>query len=542
MPLYGVKLPLGRGVETTQILRTSDQFIENQLIKQQSNMSYSEEIEGYMRIAEGLFNENTDDSLSVLIADFWNLWHDIANNPSNAPQRIALAEHSTLLSEKFALLDGNMKQLETDLTISTETALNEINHITQEIAQINEKIVHMEVDRNANDFRDQRNVLLSELAEYINVKAFERENGAMTIISAKGSILVQGDSSYNIYMGGDDGSRVLWPDSSGSNMDITDYITEGRLGGMLDMRDQLLPKYQLDLDALAKSLVWAVNRQHSQGVGLKLFEPNTTLTGTYKTSTDLGDLFFADKIEYVANGFSLWIEDRTDPASPVMTDVPVDLSGLDSSATLNDLADAVNTQIAAAGLTGVTASVSGNAGQFTAGADRAFGFSDDQSNILAALGINTLFQGTTAGSLQVNNVLNDKDFIAAAVIDGAGFYTTGDNTNALQMTDLQYRALEICQWTCDRTRGCTEGNVTTTIEEYYHGMVASLGVVSSSVSRAKAFNETMLNNLSGLRDEMSGVSLDEEMTNLIKYQHAYSAAAKLITISDEMLDTLLSLK
>ena len=108
------------------------------------------------------------------------------------------------------------------------------------------------------------------------------------------------------------------------------------------------------------------------------------------------------------------------------------------------------------------------------------------------------------------------------------------------MTDLQYTSMNISQWTCDRINGNTEGSVTTTIEDYYHSMVGSIGIVSSSISRDTEFNEMMVNELNTLRNSISAVSLDEEMTNLIKYQHAYQAAAKLITVSDEMLNTLIS--
>jgi len=100
----------------------------------------------------------------------------------------------------------------------------------------------------------------------------------------------------------------------------------------------------------------------------------------------------------------------------------------------------------------------------------------------------------------------------------------------------------ISQWTCDRINGNTEGTVTTTIEHYYHGMVSSIGITSESISRGREYNEVMVNKLGEIRDSISAVSLDEEMTNLIKFQHAYTAAAKLISVSDEMLETLLSTK
>jgi len=84
--------------------------------------------------------------------------------------------------------------------------------------------------------------------------------------------------------------------------------------------------------------------------------------------------------------------------------------------------------------------------------------------------------------------------------------------------------------------------MTATIDDYYHSMISSIGIKSSSISRGRAFNAAMANKLEGIRDSISAVSLDEEMTNLIKFQTAFQAAAKLISVSDEMLNTLLSVK
>jgi flagellar hook-associated protein 1 FlgK len=225
-----------------------------------------------------------------------------------------------------------------------------------------------------------------------------------------------------------------------------------------------------------------------------------------------------------------------------MNAVSIDLSGLNGGSSLADVATAISNQIAAAGLVGVTASVSGNAIRFAAGSDYGFGFSDDTSNILAALGVNTFFQGAGSGSMELNPVLHDKDYIAAAKIQADGSYAWGDNTNALAIVDLQYTSTQISQWTCDRVNGNTQGTVTTTLEHYYHGLVGSMGTTSSSISRGRDFNEVLVSQLSEIRDTISAVSLDEEMTNLMKFQHAYEAAAKLITVADEMLDKLLSAK
>jgi len=472
-----------------------------------------------------------------MLAEFWNLWHDLTNLPAGASERTALYEHGILLSRQFNSLEAELTKLETDLTSAVDVGVGRINEITREIADINTKIVGIEAAKVANDLMDKRTSLVSGLSEYIDVKTFQQSNGSLTIITAKGCVLVQGNDSYDLEMGGVTGDRVTWQSSGNAYVDLTDYLTKGKLGGWLAMRDEVIAKYKLDLNALAKELIWAINHQHSQGVGLHLFEPGSTLTGTYQTSTDLDGLDFGSQIQFIADGFKLWIEDRTDPANPVMNSVSVDLSGLNGSSSLSDLATAINT-----GLTGVTVGVSGDAITFTAGSDYAFGFSDDTSNILGAIGVNTFFQGAGAGSMGVNTVLNEKDYIAAAQIQADGSYASGDNTNALAIADLQYTSTGISQWTCDRINGNTEGTVTTTIEHYYHSMVSSIGITSASISRGRGFNEVMVNKLGEIRDTISAVSLDEEMTNLIKFQHAYTAAAKLISVSDDMLDKLLSTK
>jgi len=725
-PAHYAGLLLGRGVDTTQVLRTTDQFIEKQLRERKSDMLTSQELENYMQVLEGLFNENSESSISTMLSEFWNLWHDIANNPSGSPERIALYEHSILMSDQFDTLNTDLTQLQTDLTNAMNAGINEINQITSELAQVNSQLVGMETGISiANDLRDKRNTLTSELAQYIDVKGFEQSNGSLSIVTAKGCVLVHGNDSYNLVLGGDNGDRVMWKSDSGVVAgDITDYITNGKLGGWLEMRDEIIEKYKLDLNAMAEEFIWTVNRQHSEGVGLQLFD--AAVTGTYKTGSSglLETLTYGNKIDYTKD-FKMWIND-SNAAPATFSDVTVDMgkstasvsnwggsggtsdtytftvvmggtvgtgsqeiaySNSDDSVTgtisvnatgsystsdgvtfdigagtlvagntftvntkadgspdelilaasetansvsdtytftvttagtietdtpviawsnsvtsgtititaagdytvdgmtleftlgslfkddvftittnasgkptanlpsawhwtLESFKDEFNTQVEnvfGAGNNYVDASVtSENALKFSPDAGYSFGFGDhnfDDNGLLASLGINTFFQGSGAGSIAVNSVLNNKDYIAAAQIDAdTGDFAAGDNTNALAIADLQYTSTDIGLWTCDRIDGDTEGGVTATIDDYYHSMISSIGIKSSSISRGRAFNAVMANKLSDIRDSISAVSLDEEMTNLIKFQTAFEAAAKLISVSDEMLNTLLNVK
>jgi flagellar hook-associated protein 1 len=535
-------LNFGTGADLTAITRNSDQLLENRLMKQKSSLMSSEEMTSYLQVLEGVFNENTDTSISTLLSDFWNQWHEISTNPSGPSERTALYEQGILLSEQFLALDDQMSRMTLDLNKSVSAGIDKVNQITAEIAETNRKITGLELDNPASDLRDKRNNLVSELSGYLDVNTFEQDSGTLTVVSAKGATLVQGDSSYDLELGGVNGDRVLWQSSGGIKIDITDQISTGKINGWLDMRDEVLSESRLDLDAMVKEFVWMVNDQHSQGVGLKLFEPGTTLTGTYQTSTDLGALPFGDRIQFVPNGFNLWIEDRTG-ANPVMNSVSIDLSGLNVGSTLSDLAAEINSQIALAGFAGaITADGSGTSLEFTAANNYAFGFSDDASNILAALGVNTFFDGYGAGSIQVNDTLADTEHIAAGRIDSGGNYSTGDNTNAIAMADLQFTQTPIERWLVDRVNGNTAVNVSSTIENYYHQLVGAIGLTSSTVSRSTDFNTEMVTKLQEMRDAISAVSLDEEMTNLIQYQHAYASAAKLVTTADEMLQTLLDMK
>ena len=530
-PVLNQGVILGRGVETEQVTRSVDQFIENKLMQEKSNLSSSQEMEKYMKVLEGIFSENSEASISSMLSDYWNLWNDVSNNPSGSSERIALYEYSLLMSEQFNSLEPDLNQIQVDITNAVTVGVERINQITSEIARINVKIAGMETNNNvANDLRDKRNVLVSELNEYLDIKTFEQSNHSLSIIAARGCTLVQGDSNYELSM---DGDRVKWQDSGGNYIDITNHITNGKLGAWLELRDEIIAKYKLDLNEMAKEFIWSVNQQHSQGVGLEGFG---TVTGTYAVSNSAEELGTLDSgldyYEKISDGnFNLWVYDSSGVRSKNVISV-------DADTTLSSLQNAINDieLITASITTDGKLMIEADSGEYT------FAFSDDTSNVLAALGINTFFSGSNVSGIAVNSaIVENKNHIAAARIDAtAGEFAYGDNENALAMTDLQYMSMDISQWTCDRTNGNTKGSVTATIEDYYHSMVGSIGIVSSSISRNAEFSKMMVNELNTLRDSISAVSLDEEMTNLIKYQHAYQAAAKLITIADEMLETLIS--
>ena len=409
----------------------------------------------------------------------------------------------------------------------------------------------MEVSSIANDLRDKRNNLVWQLSEYLDVKSFEQDDGALTIISALGCVLVNGRDNYELNL---NGSAVEWISSSGSAVDITDHLSTGKLGGWLDTRDEIIAKYKLDLDSLAEEFVWSVNQQHSQGAGLVGF---SSVTGTYGATTPgnaitASGLDYQDKVDDSNETFQIWLFDTngdpydSDGVTAGLQGNPITIT-VTSGMTVNALVAAIDAE------TGVQASIDAQTNKVSIGIDTgevatlgSLAFANDTSNVLAALGINTFFDGASAGGIDVNSQLEtNKDYIAASQVDTTvtsssyGTVSTGDNTNAIAIADLQYTSHTISQWTVDRVNGNTEGSVTSTIEDYYHSLVSSIGIKSASISRTKDFNAVMATKMEAVRDSISAVNLDEEMTNMIKFQHAYTAASKLISVADELLTSLL---
>lgn len=174
-----------------------------------------------------------------------------------------------------------------------------------------------------------------------------------------------------------------------------------------------------------------------------------------------------------------------------------------------------------------------------------FAFSDDSTGdagVMAALGINTFFTGKDAMTIGMNEMLKEGKYIAAGKLTNTGELSKGDNSNALDLTQLQYDSKNMAQWSYVRGQDAASTVIVTTHEDYYHVMAGSIGIESQSTQRNRTYTEVMVKKMKEERDSVSAVSLDEEMINLMKYQHAYTVAAKLISVSDEMLTTLVNMR
>ena len=197
---------------------------------------------------------------------------------------------------------------------------------------------------------------------------------------------------------------------------------------------------------------------------------------------------------------------------------------------LNDVRIAFNN------IPGITAEISDNRLLLTATApNTSFAFGTDSTGLLAALGINTFFDGTDARSFSLNQeVFNNLEFINAGHVNGAGEINPGDNETAKAMAALQYEKVQF--------RTSFQGRTSQTLQNFYGSLVGDAGAASANAKFNFSYHKALADDLRNRQEEVSGVNLDEEMSSLIKFQHSYSAAAKLISTADQMFQTILSMK
>jgi flagellar hook-associated protein 1 FlgK len=526
-PLAG--LMLGRGVTIADVIQSSDSFIETRLRDQKTNLAAMSEMEIYMSALEGIFNENSGRSLSIQLSELWNAWQDLSNNPSGTSERSILFERGAMLAESFQALYSDLNRTLAEIGNVIETGVNKANILISNIAKLNEKIIQIEVSGNANDLRDQRNLALTQLAEYLDVKAYENEDGNLTVTTGRGYVLVSRSDPYLLRV---EGEAIKWQGSGTTEVTITDMIAGGKLSGWLEMRDAYIPEYKANLNSLAEALVWQINTVHSRGVGLEGF---SSVTGTYTSSDPAQGLGTAGSglsySHFIKDGsFKVWLYEEGQPPVEGAINIDADVT------TLNSLVGDLN--LISPG--NLVASVSGGKLTITTASGFAFAFSSDTSNVLAALGVNTFLTGSGANTIAMNTLLNtNSSLIAAGKVNASGGISAGDNSNALVAANLQEQSVNIERWTYTRGSAAASRSERGTLEGYLHSLVSSIGIDSQSIRRSREFNEAIVQTLSTTRDNISAVSLDEEMTNLIKYQHAYAAAAKLISAADEMLKILL---
>jgi len=518
----------GHGVKTVNVIQHVDALLLQRITEKISDQNTQEARLSQLKRLEAMANEASESALGNDITAFFNAWQDLSNNPQSTAVREVLNETASNLVSRLHDIMRDLSMVERDLDGYIGTAVGEANQLCLRIAELNSKIVAAEVSgKSANDFRDERQRLINQLSELMPIQWFEDARGSITIIGGTGKTLVQDDVPQNpaqVPLGfeevsGYEHNQLVWR-MLDMPMDSHE-ITGGKIGAWLKVRDEDIPGMKDFMDSLARTIVSEVNRLHTQGAGLVKF---SQVTGTYEAlnaTTAFNDpnntLPFADMV--TSGTVDIWLY-----RDGARTKYTVSVSPDD---TLTDVMNNINALTAADGLT--ASIVDGDKLALTADSGTEFAFANDNANLLAALGINTYFTGYNAHNIELNSrVVDDSGLIAAGRLLADGEHAVGNNTNALDLADLK---------DADTMTGGTE-----TFNEALISWASQLGSEVSATDDNLKFANMTFNQLQNLRDDVSAVSLDEEMVLMIKFQRAYQMAAKMISVSDQLLLTVLETK
>lgn len=413
------KLQIGTGVKVSEIRQIRDEFLDKKIRTELSSFGYHHAKSKILADVEGIFNEITESGLQNVMNDFWNNWDELYKEPESLTVRALVHESSVAFTDTVNHLSTQLNDIRQNLNKEIGTKVGQVNTILGAIADINKKIKVVEGEDSpvkANDFRDQRNVLLDKLSQLIPAKSYENAFGE-SIVSVNGKDLVSGGTASKISMKNDgDGIGNIYYENSNEKIDLKGL---GDLGGYIDARDRSVVEYEDRLDELVSSMAARVNELHESG---------------------------------------------------------------------NDL--------------------------------------------LGAKGV-AFFVGDTGGNISAANIRVNPELSNFNKIVTSSSGARGDGDIAKEIHEIRKELIL-------KKYNSSDTEKTMTTDEYYRDLLLGLSIERESSMEVEKNQSFLINSIDERRKEISGVSLDEEMTEMIKFQHAYAANSRVINVIDEMIDQIVN--
>jgi len=509
---------IGRGVSLDMVRREYDTALQARLRNAIGDQRAALIDQRFLTALETIQNELTDNDLSSLLSAFFNSFSQLANDPDDSAVRALVVQQGAALAGRMQDLRRDYVAVRQEVDRALGASVEKVNDLLTKIAAINGQIALSEsVGGQENSLRDQRDLLVDELAGFLDVTVIEQPNGSVNILVGSMPVLLAADvRGVELRQETLNGEPVVSLRVTADGTFLT--TTTGELGALMRQRDQSVSPVLNDLDGFARQLIFQVNRLHSQGQGREGF---SSVEGTY------GPLDPAVNLNSSLSGLPWRIENGsffihvTDDATGVRTTHRIDVDG--DAMSLDDLIDEINVGAGLPGA-GVTAS-RGAANQLvlTAASGASVTFSDDSSGALAALGVNTFFTGSSAADIDVNSRLVANGALLAA----AAGHIAGSNGTALAIADLQAKPL-------DDLDGAS-------LRDFWLNSVNALAVKTDAANLSVETTGLIRDSIDAQVQAVSGVSVDEEAINMLTFQRQFQAGARFIQTVDELLQTLLNI-
>ena len=577
-PLFAEGGNVGNGTRVQDIQRVFDNFVFDRYTSVSADKEYTEYTQQTLEELSTYFPEIDGVGIKADLAEYYNMWQTFADNPDNDAIKVALAKQTETLTTHIGQTQNQVKSLQSQLNDQLAVNIKQVNDLAGELASLNKTIDTAEAGdvSSANDLRDRRNVIERSLARLIgsdvnkgqleaNIEIDSNSNtrtGSYTL-SVNGFNIVDGSTYHPLHLSNNENPsgfyEVSYERQDGTLLPLEESINGGKVGALLDLRggtidttsgepkDGTIQNVVSQLNAFAEGLIEATNNLYASSASSKKDSNVMTLDASaslVSSEMNIHEGAF-DIVIYDIDGNetarrSINIDAATSmsgviDSNSVEGQILANIDDNDDGNANNNIDDYImfNYQQAADGTLRLELSID----PLEASKGFSFGIQDklttsdysSGSNFAGAIGLGRYMDGDSASNIRLTQEFSDNP---TKILAGYSS-NVGDNRVALSMVQQQFESYEF---------DVGGSSYDTTV----YGMFDITSTyVGTSTNTAISRNETVSTQFNATQLEYystSKVSIDEELTNLIKYQTSYGASAKVITTIDQMMQTLLGIK
>jgi flagellar hook-associated protein 1 FlgK len=562
---------IGQGTIIERIERVRDQLLDRRIVAQAGGEGYWTARDPYVHMMEQAYLEVGGTSIRGKMDAFWDAWQELSIYPADTPPRAAVLERGKTLidgiHERYKSLKGLQDMAEEDIRLT----VGKVNDLSREIAGLNRDIQRVKAQGdNPNDLLDRRDLLTDRLSSIIDITVDNRDPDEFMIHTA-GFILVQGQigRQFDLVQGVEtEGySRIIWRETGDEAR-----FQDGSLAALVELRDHTIEGEIQNLDSMTMNFIDLVNEIHRSAygingtTGLDFFTEHpfvTNLNGNYDRD---GDGAYDSSYIFRINGTNA-LEERAQvglegaiilsgaqgnvevPYYP--TDTVADIisrinnSGAEVTARLNrdGRLSLKGTPAEGAILPGGNPDfvirhiedsgrfLAGYAGVLNAsGPEGAYDWGGpDAVAVLSGDAADRALAPTAhpSGWIEVNSALfRDPGSVASGFGENGRAANPGNGDAAMAIAAVRNTAVMV-------------GRLGT-FDDYFADAVGRIGMLGAQSRDSLETQNLIMKQLKDMRESISGVNVDEELSNMIKYQHGYSAAARFITTVNSLLDTIIN--
>jgi flagellar hook-associated protein 1 FlgK len=563
---------IGQGTVVERIQRVRDQLLDRQIVAQASSEGYWNARDPRIRMMEQIYLEPGEKSVRSKLDEFWDGWQDLETYPADSPPRTAVLERGKTLIDGIHHRYQALKELQVVTDEDIQLTVARVNELSREIAALNREITKIKAQGdNPNDLMDRRDLLVDNLSSIIDLTVDARDSDEFMVHTA-GLVLVQGKigRQFNLErnMDTEGYSRIIWQETGDEAR-----FRSGSLAALVELRDVTIEEEIQTLDNMTMNLTDLVNEIHRDGYGINGARGNnffseypfvTNVNGNYDRD---GDGIYDSSYIYRVNGTNVLeaqaqagLEGEISLSGPgggnlripyYSTDTVQDIitrinnSGSEVTARLNRDGYLSLKATAASRVEGLERQnpdfvirhiedsgyfLGGYAGVLENPAGGAYDWAQADAVAVLRGGAENYALAPIAhpsGWIEVNPaLLRDPGSVASGFGYNGNPANPGNGDAAAAIAAIRNTPVMVGRFG--------------TFDDYFADAVGQMGMLGERAGLERDTNNLIMKQLRDMRDSVSGVSIDEELSNMIKYQHGYAAAARFITTVNSMLDTLIN--